>query len=234
MNKKVKNKQGSVAMSNNGKAAIFTLGFCYLFVIAEITYKIKVAHEVCTWEIILLFLMLSVYGIFQKLFSKSEVPLDFKGNPLPTGYTKPEKKTRNAFYRLNALIYAVIFAVVVAVAFISSSMISNVNIGSELLFDTELPNFVFGIIAAVILFPIVYLFSLMVEYVWYEYKISQYNTLVIIREEQANKELSPEEEIESSTENTLDSDSISLKERLGALFAKKDKAPDNKETAKTE
>lgn len=189
MIKKGKNTKRPVSAvtSSNGKAALFTLGFCYLFVIAEITYKIKVAGEVCTWEIILLFLMLSVYGLFQKLFSGSDVPRDLKGEPLPTGYTKPEKKKRSAFYRLNALIYSVIFAVILAVAFISSSMVSNVNIGSELLFDTELPNFVFGIILSAIIFPIFYLVSLMVEYVWYEYKISQYNLLVVIRQEQEEK-----------------------------------------------
>lgn len=197
MNKNGKNKKRSVSVtaSSNGKAALFTLGFCYLFIIAEITYKIKIAGEVCTWEIILLFLMLSVYGIFQKLFSGSEVPRDFKGDLLPTGYTKPEKKKRNAFYRINALIYSVIFAIALVVAFVSSSMASNVNIGSELIFDTELPNFVFGVIMAAILFPIFYGVCLTVEYVWYEYKISQYNLLVIIREEKM---------IEEETQNEAD------------------------------
>ncbi len=204
MNKNGKNKKRSVSAerSSNGKAALFTLGFCYLFVIAEITYKIKVAGEVCTWEIILLFLMLSVYGIFQKLFSGSEVPRNLKGEPLPTGYTKPEKKERNAFYRINALIYSVIFAVILVIAFISSSMVSNVNIGSELLFDTELPNFVFGIILAAVLFPIFYLVSLMVEFVWYEYKVSQYNLLIIIREEKLNEEDNEDEDEDKEEEKT--------------------------------
>lgn len=204
MNKNGKNKKRSVSAerSSNGKAALFTLGFCYLFVIAEITYKIKVAGEVCTWEIILLFLMLSVYGIFQKLFSKSEIPLNFKGEPLPTGYTKPEKKERNSFYRINALIYSVIFAVILVIAFISSSLVSNVNIGSELLFDTEMPNFVFGLILAAILSPIFYLVSLMIEFVWYEYKISQYNLLVIIREEKAKED---EEENEEEATKSIES-----------------------------
>lgn len=190
MNKNGKNKKRSVSdgTSGNGKAALFTLGFCYLFVIAEITYKVKVAGEVCTWEIILLFLMISVYGLFQKLFSKTEVPLNFKGEPLPTGYTKPEKKKRNAFYRINALIYSVIFCVILAFAFISSSVVSNVNIGSELIFSTELPNSVFGLIVAAIFFPVFYVLSVTVEFVWYEYKISQYNFLVIIRQEHEKEE----------------------------------------------
>lgn len=201
MNKNGKNKKRPVSSvtSSNGKAALFTLGFCYLFVIAEITYKIKVAEEVCTWEIILLFLMLAVYGLFQKLFTKSEIPLNSKGEPLPTGYTKPEKKKRNAFYRINALIYSVIFCIILVVAFVNSSLVSNVNIGSELFFDTELPNFVFGLILAAIIFPIFYLISVAVEYVWYEYKVSQYNLLVVIRKEQDEKAAQEQKETAEET-----------------------------------
>lgn len=177
----------SAMLSSSNISALYTLGFCYLFIIAEITYKIKVLHQVCTWEVILLFLIPAVYGIFKKLFSKSEIPVDEKGNPLPTGNTKQEKKQRNRFYRFNAFVYALIFAVVLIIGFSSSSTISNVNIFSELLFDIEFPNFLFSVIISVILFPIVYLASLMVEYVWYEYKISQYNLLVLIRQEVANE-----------------------------------------------
>lgn len=207
MNKNGKQKKRSVstAISSNGKAALFTLGFCYLFVIAEITYKIKVAGEVCTWEVILLFLMLSVYGIFQKLFSGSEIPLNFKGEPLPTGSSKAEKKERNAFYRINSLIYSVIFSVILVVAFISSSIVSNVNIGSELFFNAEIPNLVFGIILAAIIFPIFYLISLTVEFVWYEYKISQYNLLIIIRKEDAlNKQKQAEEKATDNKDQDTD------------------------------
>lgn len=193
-----KKKRAKQAINNSGNlAALYTLGFCYLFIIAEITYKIKVLHEVCTWEVIILFLIPAVYGIFRKLFSKGEIPLDTKGEPLPTGNTKSDKKQRNKFYRFNAFIYALIFAVVLAVGFLSSSMISNVNIGSELLFDAELPNFIFGAIFSLILFPIVYLATFMVEYVWYEYKISQYNLLVLIREEAELEEKAAEQETES-------------------------------------
>jgi hypothetical protein len=195
-----KKKRVKKAINNSTNlAALYTLGFSYLFVIAEITYKIKVLHEVCTWEVILLFLIPAVYTIFIKLFSKSEIPLDMKGEPLPTGNTKEDKKKRNRFYRLNAFIYALIFAVVLAIGFLSSSMVSNVNIASELLFDKEIPNFLFGAIASLIMFPIVYLASLMVEYVWYEYKISQYNLLVLIREEaeRENEENKETEEIKT-------------------------------------
>ena len=197
---RTKKRSVSASTSNNGKAALFTLGFCYLFVIAEITYKIKVAGEICTWEIILLFLMLAVYGIFQKLFSKSEVPLNLNGEPLPIGYTKPDKRERSRFYHLNALIYTVIFSVVLVVAFLNSSLISNVNIGAELFFEKEVPNFVLGLILALILFPVFYFMSLMVEYVWYEYKISQYNLLVVIRKEQKEAEEQTEEEKEQPAE----------------------------------
>jgi hypothetical protein len=95
-----------------------------------------------------------------------------------------------------------IFAIVLAIGFLSSSLVSNVNIGSELLFDKELPNFIFGAIFSVILFPIVYFATYMVEYVWYEYKISQYNLLVLIREE-AEKEEKPQAEETANEEITL-------------------------------
>ena len=42
----------------------------------------------------------------------------------------------------------------------------------------------------------------MVEYVWYEYKISQYNLLVLIREE-AEKEEKPQAEETNNEEITL-------------------------------
>lgn len=190
-----KKKRAKKALENSSNlAALYTLGFSYLFIIAEITYKIKVLHEVCTWEVILLFVIPAIYGIFTKLFSKSEIPLDMKGEPLPVGNTKPEKKQRNRFYRLNAFIYALIFAIVLTIGFWSSSNLNSVNIGSELFFDFELPNFVFGLIVSAILFPIVYLATVMVEYVWYEYKISQYNLLVLIREEAEQEELKQTEQ----------------------------------------
>jgi hypothetical protein len=198
-----KKKRAKQAIKNSSNlAALYTLLFCYLFIIAEITYKIKVLHEVCTWEVIFLFLIPAVYGIFVKLFSKSEIPLDHKGNPLPTGNAKADKKQRNKFYRFNSLIYALIFAIVLAIGFLSSSLVSNVNFGSELLFDKELPNFIFGAIFSVILFPIVYFATYMVEYVWYEYKISQYNLLVLIREE-AEKEEKPQAEETANEEITI-------------------------------
>lgn len=191
-----KKKRVKQALNNSSNlAALYTLGFCCLFIIAEITYKIKVLHEVCAWEVILLFLIPAVYGIFTKLFSKSEIPLNMKGEPLPTGNTKQDKKERNKFYRLNAFIYALIFAIVLSIGFLSSSMISNVNIGSELFLDIELPNFLFGVIFSAVLFPIVYLATVAVEYVWYEYKISQYNFLVLIRDEAKQQEDDSLEEI---------------------------------------
>ncbi len=193
-----KKKRVKQALNNSSNlAALYTLAFCCLFIIVEITYKIKVLREVCSWEVILLFLIPAVYGIFKKLFSKSEIPLDIKGEPLPTGNTKQDKKERNRFYRLNAFIYALIFAIILSIGFLSSSMVSNVNISSELFFDNELPNFLFGIIFSAILFPIVYLATVTVEYVWYEYKISQYNLLVLIRNEAKQQENDMSEEIKT-------------------------------------
>ncbi len=197
--KRKKNRAKKALKNSSNLAGFYTLCFGYLFIIAEITYKIKVLHEICTWEVVFLFLIPAVYGIFIKLFSKSEIPLDMKGEPLPIGNDKSDKKQRNKFYRLNAFIYALIFAIVLAIGFLSSSQVSNVNIASELLFDKELPNFLFGVIFSAILFPIVYLAIYMVEYVWYEYKISQYKLLVLIRQEAAQAEKENSDETEEIT-----------------------------------
>ena len=207
MIKKGKSRKRSVGAvsGSNSKAALFTLGFCYLFVIAEITYKIRVSGEGCTWEIILLFLMLTVFGLFQKLFSKGEIPKDLKGEPLPTGDTKSDKKKRNAFYRFNAFVYSVIFSLALIVAFLSGTFISEISIGSELFANSEIPNFLFGLIIVAVTFPIFYLLSLAIEYVWYEYKISQYNLLTIIKSEKEEKAKS-EEAVKDDTKEAVDTD----------------------------
>lgn len=205
-------RQDKYNQNGHGKAALFTLGFCYIFLIIEIGYKIKIERQICTWEIALIFLMLSMYGIFQKLFSKSEVPTNLRGEPLPTGKDKKDKNYRKRFYALNALVYSVLIALAIIIMFVTSSDLSNVKVGTDTLFENDMSNFAFGLILAGCLFPIAFVISFMVEYVWYEYKISQYNLLVLIRaeadEEKPSEDLhipddyTKEFSLESSTENS--------------------------------
>ncbi len=192
----------SLNLGYNSKAAIFTLGFVFLYLIAEIVYKIKVERQTCTWEIILLFLIFSVYEVFKKLFSKGELPKDISGKPLPFSDSVKDKKARNSFYKKSALLYTVIFGVTTTLAFSCSSLLSNVNIGSELFFDFEMPNILFSMLVALIFMPIVYIFAYIIEFLWHEYKISLYNELLAIKEEQAKKErellLAVQQEVKSS------------------------------------
>lgn len=165
-------------MSNDGKAALFTLAFVYLFIIAEIIYKVKIERKTCTMEIILLFLIFSVFGIFKKLFSKAVLPTDLNGNPLPHGYSKEEKKVRSIAYRKSALIYSLVFAFINTVAFSCNSAINNVNVAEELFFENGFPSFLFAIIVSAVFTPIVFLFAYIIESLWYEYKISLYNEML--------------------------------------------------------
>lgn len=196
----------SFNVGNNSKAAIFTLSFVFLYLIAEIVYKVKVERQTCTWEIILLFLIFSVYEIFKKLFHKGELPKDFTGKPLPVSNEAKDKKARNRFYKKSALVYTVIFGAVTALAFSSSSLLSNVNIGSELFFNIEIPNTIFSMLVAVVFMPVVYIFAYMIEFLWHEYKISLYKELLAIKEEQAKKEqellLAMQEEVKKSETQT--------------------------------
>ncbi|MEE0945923.1 MAG: hypothetical protein U0M42_03725 [Acutalibacteraceae bacterium] len=178
----------SLNLGDHSKAAVFTLGFIFLYLIAEIVYKVKVQKEVCTWEIILLFLIFSVYELFKKLFAKGEVPKDFNGKPLPLSDKISDRKKRNRYYKKSALIYTVIFGIITGVAFSCSSLLSNVNIGSELFFDNELPNILVSILVAIVFMPVIYIFAYIIEFLWYEYKISLYNELLAIKEEQIQKE----------------------------------------------
>lgn len=184
MKKRGFNFKLSLHSNFNSKATVFTLGFTYLYLIAEIVYKVKVERTPCTWEIILLFLIFSVYGIFRKLFSKEDLPLDHSGSPLPYGSSKKDKKKRNSFYKKSALIYSAIFAVVSTVAFSCSSLLSNVNVSSQLFSDTPLPNFILAVIMSVIFMPIVYIFAYMIEFLWYEYKITMYREMMEEKEEE--------------------------------------------------
>lgn len=190
MKKRGKSKKFSFSfnLGNNSKAAVFTLSFVFLYLIAEIVYKVKIERQTCTWEIILLFLIFSVYEVFKKLFAKGEIPKDFKGKPLPVSNERSDKKARNRFYKKSALLYTVIFGAVTTLAFSSSSLLSNVNIGSELFFDIEIPNVIFSMLVAVVFMPIVYIFAYIIEFLWHEYKISLYKELLAIKEEQAKKE----------------------------------------------
>ncbi len=208
-------------ISINGKASFLTLAFVYIYLICEIVYKVKISKEICTWEIVMLFLVFSVYGIFNKLFSKAEIPLDFNGNPLTIGTSKRDKKKRNSFYIKSALIYSAVFAIVNTIAFWSSSTVNFVNIAAEF-FDKDISNFSSGLIFSLILFPIVYIFAYMIEYVWNEYKISAYNAIQKVKAEEAllkaqEKEKAEKEALEKEKE--LINEMISI--RIEELKAKK-------------
>lgn len=208
-------------VSINGKASFLTLAFVYLYLICEIVYKIKVSKEICTWEIVMLFLVFSVYGIFNKLFSKTEIPLDFNGNPLTIGTSKKDKKTRNSFYIKSALIYSAVFVIVNTIAFWSSSTVNFVNIAAEF-FDKDVSNFFSGLIFSLVLFPFVYAFAYMIEYVWNEYKISAYNAIQKIKAEDALLEAQAKEKAEKEAlekEKELINEMIS--KRLDELKSKK-------------
>ncbi len=162
----------------NFKASAITLCFTYLYLIAEIIYKVKFEKAGCTWEIILLFLIFSVYGILKKLFNTDQLPCDNDGNPLPTGDSPVDKKKRNAFYKKSALIYSAIFAVITTIACSCSSLLSNVDIGEQLFFNSKLPDFILAAIISIIFLPIIYIFAYFIEHLWYEYKLSVYNELI--------------------------------------------------------
>ncbi len=195
-NTKKHRRQKEYTNNSHGKAALFTLGFCFVFLAVEIGYKIKVERQICTWEVIMIFLMLSVYGIVQKLFSRADVPTNLRGEPLPTGKLKKDKRRRKSFYALNALIYSLMIAAAIILIFVTSSDINNINLGNEMFFDTDMSNFTFGLILSGSLFPIAFIVSFMVEYVWYEYRIAQYNLITIIRAEAAENAKATEEATE--------------------------------------
>jgi|GEM_PF-6546551 len=165
------------------KASAFTLCFAFIYIIAEIIYKVKFEKISCTWEIILLFLILFSYGFLRKIFDKQELPTDCNLNPLPNGYSKQDKRIRAEFYKKSALIYSAIFSVIIFIAFSCSSILSNVNIYSQIFGDFNLPNIILAVIVALISLPIAYIFSYMIEYLWYEYKISVYNEELEIKRE---------------------------------------------------
>lgn len=185
MKKRGKKIKLSQSLSFNAKAAGFTIWFAYLYIIVEIFYKVRIEKVPCTFEVILLFLIFAIYGILSKLFSGYQLPCDHKGNPLPTGKIKADKRKRNSFYRRSALIYAFVFLFISIIAFSSSSLLSNVNVSSQLFFDTDMPNFVLAVIISVIFFPLIYIFAYMIEFLWYEYKVSVYNEIM---EEKAEEE----------------------------------------------
>lgn len=168
----------------NAKASTYTLVFTYIYLIAEIIYKVKIEKTSCTWELLLLFFIFSLYGILRKLFSKGEFPCDLSGAPLPSDDDEISKKKRTSFYKKSAIIYSAIFAVITTIAFSCSSLLSNVNVTSELFFDSNLPNFFLAVIISVIFIPIIFIFAYMIEYLWYEYKISVYNEMKKKEEEQ--------------------------------------------------
>ncbi len=159
-------------VSHDGKAALFTLGFAYVYLLVEIIYKFKRERVVCTWELVLLFLLFAVFGFLKKLFSETAVPCSFDGTPLPAGDSQEDKAIRNQHYKKSALLYALVFSTVTLLATSVSSNIHSVNLGIELFFDTEVPNFILAFIVSAILFGVVYLLAYMIDYLWYEERLS--------------------------------------------------------------
>ncbi len=170
--------------SSDGKAALFTLAFTYLYLIAEIVYKFKVNHTVSSWEIVLLFLIFAVFGIAKKVFSSNSLPIDFYGEPLPIGNDKCSKRKRRNYYLIGSLGYALVFSVVTFLSITASSIIHKVNLGAELISEAAPSNTVLGIIAASIMFVVSFILTFMIDYVWYERKAS---VCRFIQEEEARR-----------------------------------------------
>lgn len=170
--KKKRNKKFFSNFSSDSKAALFTLGFVYLFLITETVYKVKRNRDICTWELMLIFLMFAVFGIFKKFFTSTSRPNGFDGQPLPIGTTKEEKDARNKYYLFSSLLYALVFAIVVFIAFSVSANVVNVNIAIELFADTEKSNILTSLLISVIFFVISFSLAYIINYVWYEHCIT--------------------------------------------------------------
>lgn len=161
--------------SSDGKAAVFTLAFAYLYLIFEIAYAFKVNREVKTWSLIMLFLMFAAFGVFRKLFAKTSVPRRFDGKLLDTDQTKKAKRSRNRYYLLSATLYGAVFAIVNFLSLFLSSEVNTINLGIEFIVDKELPNYAIAIISSAFFFILITVFAYMIDFLWYEYKVSAYN-----------------------------------------------------------
>lgn len=177
--------------SPDGKAAVYTLAFAYLYLLAEIVYKMKVNREICSWEFLLLFLMFAAFGFFKKMFSNPLFLTDLNGNRLPLGSQKAEKKIRSGHYARSSFLYSAVFAVTAFLALLFSSDLNHLDISVEFLAERHFPNWTASLMLACILmivaFPVVY----MIEYLWYERKISLYQTLCDQNESPESKVSSP-------------------------------------------
>ena len=182
--------------SSDGKAAVFTLGFAYLFLIVEIVYKFKIERQTCVWELLLLFLMFAVYGFVKKLFTNSASPKRFDGTVLPTGDSAEDKAARNKYYKFSALLYSIVFSSVAFLAVLFSADILNVNLAVEFFFEREIPNFIFSLFTTAIVFGISYLFTYMIDFLWYE------NLIAYAKEAEANEAPDIKEDFEKIKNET--------------------------------
>lgn len=160
--------------SSDGKAAIFTLGFAYLYLLVEIVIRMKTEKRICVWEIILLFLLYAVFGFFKKLFHDNTIPKDHKGNPLPTGDDRTSVAERNSYYKKSALIYASVFAVINFAALMMSTSLYHVNLAIEIFFDTKVPNIIVALVLTAAAFLLLFIISYFTESLWAENKIENY------------------------------------------------------------
>lgn len=237
--RKLKRRKAFKALSkysSDGKAALYTLGFAYLFLIVEIVYKFKVERETCTWELLLLFLMFAMFGLFKKLFTNAASPKRFDGTLLPVGDSKEDKSERNKYYKFSACAYACVFSLVAFLGILFSADILNVNLAIEFLFENEIPNFLFSLIGAVFTFGISYLLSYMIDYLWYENLIAYAN-----EEEKAELLEAPDikedfEKIKAQTKEAVTEEVKPAPKKRGRPPKKKaeEAVPENKENAKVE
>ena len=175
---KLKRKKAFKALSkysSDGKAAIFTLGFTYVYLIVEIIYKFKFQKQSCGFELLLLFLMFAIYGFIKKLFTNSFAPKRFDGTLLPTGDSEEEKQTRNNYYKFSALLYSIVFSSVAFLGILFNAELLGVNLAIEFFFEKEVPNFIFSLFTTAIVFGISYLFTYMIDFLWYENIIAYAN-----------------------------------------------------------
>ncbi len=217
--------------SSDGKAAVFTLGFAYLFLIVEIVYKFKIERQTCVWELLLLFLMFAVFGFVKKLFTNSASPKRFDGTALPTGDSKEDKEERNKYYKFSALLYSIVFSTVAFLAVLFSADILNVNLAVEFFFEKEIPNFIFSLFTTAIVFGISYLFTYMIDFLWYE------NLIAYAKEAEENQ--APDikedfEKIKSEAQIITSEETKPAPKKRGRPPKKKTEEPEKKENTEKE
>jgi len=89
----------------NHKAMSVGWLFLMICLLCEVVYKI-IRDEEFIWELIVLYAGFGVISIARKIFGDIQCPMGFTGKPLPTGYTKADKKIRRIHYLLESLVFS--------------------------------------------------------------------------------------------------------------------------------